>query len=165
MLVRAAELRFQNEDLAGDLQREKEKVEQALLAKSKFLAAASHDLRQPLHALTLFVELLDQRLTDPEQRTFLGRIQASSLALEGLLNALLDISRIDSHTLQPRRSHFPLGQLFRQLESELGEVAQRKGLGFRVHEPGCWSRATGSCSAGCCGTCCPTPFATPPRAR
>jgi signal transduction histidine kinase len=136
ILTRSAELRFQNEDLAEQLRRENQRVADALLAKTKFLAAASHDLRQPLHALNLFVELLDARLREPEPRAFLERISASSRALEGLLNALLDVSRIDAHTLQVRRGHFPLHELFRQLEGELGEQARQKGLELTVKDAG-----------------------------
>jgi len=136
ILTRSAELRFQNEDLAAQLRRENQRVADALLAKSKFLAAASHDLRQPLHALNLFVELLDARLHEPEPRAFLERISASSRALEGLLGALLDVSRIDAHTLVVRRGHLALGPLFQQLEAELGEQARRKGLELRVADAG-----------------------------
>jgi CheY-like chemotaxis protein len=136
ILTRSAELRFQNEDLAVQLGRENQRVADALLAKTKFLAAASHDLRQPLHALNLFVELLDARVREPEPRAFLDRIASSSRALEGLLNALLDISRIDAHSLPVRRGQVPLGQLFGQLEEELGEQARQKGLDLRVSDGG-----------------------------
>jgi len=129
---RSAELRFQNEDLAISLRHQKEQVEAALLAKSKFLAAASHDLRQPLHALSIFVELLDQRLRDGEERAFLEKIQSSSRALDGLLNALLDVSRMDAQTLQKRPAHFPLQRLFDQLDVEFGPLAHHQGLTLSV---------------------------------
>ncbi|MDP1828088.1 MAG: hybrid sensor histidine kinase/response regulator [Archangium sp.] len=128
VMVRAAELRFRSEDLAENLRVEKERVEEAYRSKARFLAAASHDLRQPLHALSLFVELLDARVTDPLQRTFLQRIDASSHALAGLLNALLDLSRIDAGALRPTLSHFHLAVVFHELEAELAEVTERKGL-------------------------------------
>jgi len=129
---KSSELRFENQDLAERLQREKERAEQALAAKSKVLAAASHDLRQPLHALGMFVELLDERLKGGEERVFLSRIRASSSALTGLLNALLDLSRLDSASIAVRREHFRLGALFEQLAAEYAEIARRKGLEFRV---------------------------------
>ncbi len=132
VLVRAAELRFRNEDMAAHLRLEKERAEGAALAKTRFLAAASHDLRQPLHALSLFAELLDGRVTDPQSRVFLERIHASSHALEGLLNSLLDLSRIDSDALRVRRAHLSLSVLFDQLEAEFLERAERKGLTFTV---------------------------------
>lgn len=132
LLVRSAELRFRNEDLAASLTLEKDRVEAAYHAKTRFLAAASHDLRQPMHALGLFVELLAGRAADPEQRVFVERIQASSRALEGLLNSLLDVSRIDSDALKPRRTHFELGPLLEQLELEARPLAQRKGLQLTV---------------------------------
>lgn len=132
VLLRSAELRFANEDLAAGLKREKSRVEEALLAKSRFLAAASHDLRQPLHALTLYLELLEQRLSGGEEGLFLTRAQSAARALAGLLNALLDISRIDAATVQPRRAHVPLAALFCQLAGELGEAARRKGLALAI---------------------------------
>jgi signal transduction histidine kinase/ActR/RegA family two-component response regulator len=129
---RTCELRFENEDLATRLNVEKERAERALAQKSKVLAAASHDLRQPLHALGMFVELLDERLKDDAARTFLARIRASTESLGGLLNALLDISRLDASSVTVRREHFHLEPLFDQLAAEYGESARRKGLGFAV---------------------------------
>jgi two-component system, sensor histidine kinase len=126
------ELRFDNEDLVEKLGREKERAERALAQKSHVLAAASHDLRQPLHALGMFVELLDERLKGEEERRFLARIRAASLALTGLLNALLDISRLDSRTVVVRAEHFRLDALFEQMAAEHAELARRKGLAFVV---------------------------------
>jgi two-component system, sensor histidine kinase len=128
----SSELRFKNEDLAQRLGVEKERAEHALAAKSKLLAAASHDLRQPLHALGMFVELLDERSSSDEQRVLLSRIRASTGALSGLLNGLLDISRLDSDTVRLRREHFCLRPLFEQLSAEHAESARQKGLSFRV---------------------------------
>ncbi|MBL8955173.1 MAG: hybrid sensor histidine kinase/response regulator [Myxococcaceae bacterium] len=124
VLRNAAELRFHNEDLVA--------------AKTRFLAAASHDLRQPLHALSLFVELLGDRVKEDEQRMFVERIAASSRALTGLLNALLDLSRIDSDALKPQRTHFALGPLFATLEHETAGLAQRAGLQLHVRPTTAW---------------------------
>lgn len=121
ILVRNAELRFANEDLAENLR-------VAYLAKNRFLAAASHDLRQPLHAMNLFVELLGQSPDASTREGFLQRVQSSSHALEGLLNSLLDLSRIDSDAIKPQRRHFPLSSLFEQLALEFHEPAERRGL-------------------------------------
>lgn len=129
---RSIELRFENEDLARRLGEEKERAERALAQKSKVLAAASHDLRQPLHALGMFIELLDERLDDREERVFLARIRASSQALGALLNELLDLSRLDANSLRARRAHFRLAPLFDQLAAEYAESARRKGLTFHA---------------------------------
>lgn len=129
---KASELRFNNEALATKLSEEKLRAERALTARSKLLAAASHDLRQPLHALGMFVELLDEHSSTAQQRSLLGRIRASTSALTELLNALLDISRVDSDTLRSRREHFQLAPLLDQLAAEHTETARQKGLAFRV---------------------------------
>ena len=118
ILRRSAELRFRSED--------------AYLSKARFLAAASHDLRQPLHALSVFVELLAARVTDPTQRQFVDRIDLSSRALGGLLNALLDLSRIDAGALKPKITHFKLEPLLQELEGEVMGPAARKGLLVKV---------------------------------
>jgi two-component system, sensor histidine kinase len=118
LLRRSAELRFRSED--------------AYLSKARFLAAASHDLRQPLHALSLFVELLAARVTDPKQREFVDRIDLSSRALGGLLNALLDLSRVDAGALKPKLTHFKLATLLHELEGEVAAPAARKGLQVQV---------------------------------
>ena len=118
MIRRSVELRFRSED--------------AYQSKARFLAAASHDLRQPLHALSLFVELLAARVQDPVQRAFVDRIDLSSRALGGLLNALLDLSRVDAGALKPRLTHFELDKLLRELEGEVTGAAAHKGLRLEV---------------------------------
>lgn len=131
MLTRAVELRFESEDFAQTLKVEKDRVEDAYRSKARFLAAASHDLRQPLHALSLFVELLAARVTDPTQRAFVDRIDLSSRALGGLLNALLDLSRVDAGALKPNLTHFPLSDLLHELEGEVAGAAARKNLALQ----------------------------------
>jgi CheY-like chemotaxis protein len=76
----------------------------------------------------MFIDVLDERLQVEEDRTVLGRIRASSVALSGLLNALLDISRLESDAVTIHREHFRLEGLFEQLAAEYGEIARRKGL-------------------------------------
>jgi len=85
-------LRFENDELVSVLQSQKAELERVNMAKSKFLAAASHDLRQPLHALSLFSEVLDRQATDRNIRELAGNIRSSVGALERLFAALLDIS-------------------------------------------------------------------------
>ena len=94
-------LRIRTQDMALDLQkqkeiaeREREIAEEANLAKSSFLAAASHDLRQPIHALGMFVGALRGVSMAPEGRRIVEQIEASTAAMDGLFSALLDISRL-----------------------------------------------------------------------
>jgi signal transduction histidine kinase/CheY-like chemotaxis protein len=126
--VEAARLRFENQDLVEQLKQQKEIAEAANVAKSKFLAAASHDLRQPLHALGLFASALDERIKFPEVRRLVENINQCVAALEELFNALLDISRLDAGIIQPRLQHFRLAEIASRLHGELAAQARQKGL-------------------------------------
>ncbi len=127
-LVESLSLRFANVDLVKQLSQQRDEAERANIAKSKFLAAASHDLRQPLHALTLFTTALDERIKYPEARRIVDNINASVRALEKLFNALLDISRLDAGVLQPEIRHFALHPLLSRLVVEYTPEAETKGL-------------------------------------
>jgi len=128
-------LRFEKDALMADLQRQKELAEQASQDKSRFLAAASHDLRQPLHALGLFVQALRERTGGTPQQELAERIGASVDALEGLLNALLDVSRLDAGVLRPCVQPVPLRALAERLGAEFAPLAQAQGLAWRCEGP------------------------------
>lgn len=115
-----------------ELQLQKEKAEAANIAKSKFLAAASHDLRQPLHALRLFVSALDARVDSPKERRLMNNIVSSIEALEQLLNSLLDLSRIDAGVLEPERTDFALQPLFDRIGTEFCRQAEDKEITLRI---------------------------------
>lgn len=133
--VQAIALQFENLALVEELRAQKELAEQASLAKSRFLAAASHDLRQPLHALGLFVSALRERAAAPELQPLVSRIERSVGALEGLLNALLDVSRLDAGVVEPQVRAFPARELFGRLSAEFAPLAQAKGLAWRCQGP------------------------------
>ncbi len=101
-------------------------------AKDSFLAAASHDLRQPLFALGLFVSALETRVTLPDGPVILDKIKQSTEALNSLFNSLLDISQLDAGVVEIAPEHFYCADLFRVLDEEFGEVAARADLGFRI---------------------------------
>lgn len=101
-------------------------------AKSDFLAAASHDLRQPVVGIGLLVGLLRERIVEPAQRALVARVDAAVAALESLLAGLLDLSRLESDRFEPRWQRVPLQPLFDALAAQEGETAQRKGLRLRV---------------------------------
>jgi two-component system, sensor histidine kinase len=128
-------LRFENLDLVRRLETEKNLAEQANAAKSKFLAAASHDLRQPLHSLGLFVTTLNQRLKRSDLQPLLGNIDSSVVALHGLLNALLDISRLDAGAVEPDIRDVNLTAMLVRLSDEYGPEARNKGLNWRWNCP------------------------------
>ena len=125
-------LRFVNELLAEQMAELKDVAEQANAAKSRFLASASHDLRQPLHALGLFLGELRERIDDPEMRDRLMQRMSSSIeAMTELFNSLLDISRFDAGAVQPDLRNFPVSQLQSDLELEYAGRAVAKGLTLR----------------------------------
>ncbi|MBI4757003.1 MAG: response regulator [Betaproteobacteria bacterium] len=124
-----------------ELKEKKEEAERANLAKSRFLAAASHDLRQPIHALGLFVADLAQQDLSPPARSAVHHIQASADAVSKLLDSLLDISRLDAGVVMPRVAGFPLEPLFSRLERDFGKLATDKGIRLRAVPTGCWVRS------------------------
>lgn len=133
-LTQSLKLRFENVDLVEQLREQKNEAEQANISKSRFLAAASHDLRQPLHALTLFTSVLDESIQYPKVRKVVDQINASVLALQSLFNALLDISRLEAGVMKVEKSSFDLRPLFEKLANDFNPQAREKGL--RMEWPG-----------------------------
>jgi signal transduction histidine kinase len=127
-LGRSLSLGFENTELVRQLSQQRDEAERANIAKSKFLAAASHDLRQPLHALTLFASALDERIKYPEVSRLVANVNASVKAMELLFNALLDISRLDAGVLHPEIRHFRLEETIRRLVNDYAPEAAQKGL-------------------------------------
>lgn len=115
-----------------ELRSRKEEAELATQAKSRFLAAASHDLRQPIHALGMFVARLAQLPHDEETRHLITNLEASVRAMQDLLDALLDVSRLDADAVQAQIRPMPLAPLLAQLHNALLPVAQDKSLRLRV---------------------------------
>ncbi|MDA0305788.1 MAG: PAS domain-containing hybrid sensor histidine kinase/response regulator [Proteobacteria bacterium] len=110
------------------LAKAKETAEENSASKSRFLAAASHDLRQPMQALALFIDVLAGRTHDEESGDIINKIQASSKALEGLLNTLLDISKLDYNLVKPALRNFSAGELTTRLAEEITPLAEKKGI-------------------------------------
>ena len=121
-------MRARAERLAADLRVQIEVAETANRAKSQFLAAASHDLRQPVHAVGLFVGALRTIPMPPEAAKLIDHIEASSQALDGLFAALLDISRLDAGTVAVERTAFPAAPMLERIVREHQEEAAAKGL-------------------------------------
>jgi signal transduction histidine kinase len=118
------------EKLAADTARQEAEV--ANRAKTQFFTAASHDLRQPLHAMGLFAEALRQRTHGAEAAQLVNSINESVDALEGLFSELLDISRIDSGGVEVRTQDFVIGDLLRKLKLHFEPAAFEKGLALRL---------------------------------
>src|SRR5882672_9164939 len=114
--------------LNAELGRAKGEAEQANISKTRFLAAASHDILQPLNAARLYVTSLVERQRLGEDAQLVGNIDASLDAVEEILGALLDISRLDTGAMRPEIGIFRIDELLRQLEVEFQPLAQDKGL-------------------------------------
>ena len=134
-LGQAISLKARTEELAVQLRVEKAEAdtarraaEAASRAKTQFFAAASHDLRQPLHAMGLFAEALRQRSHDPEVASLVNSINESVDALEGLFGELLDITRIDTGGVDVNPAPVRLRDLFARLRLHFEPIAFEKGL-------------------------------------
>jgi len=132
-------LKLRTEALAVQLRAEKafadaarHEAEVANRAKTQFFAAASHDLRQPLHAMGLFAEALRARAHDPEVAQLVNSINESVDALEGLFSELLDITRIDSGGVEVHADNFALADIFRKVRLHFEPAAFEKGLDLRT---------------------------------
>jgi len=139
IIAESKKRRFENVDLIEELRAQKaiadqarQEAETANRSKTQFFAAASHDLRQPLHAMGLFAAALHEKVKDPEVRNVVNSINASVSALEGLFNELLDISKIDSGVINPNLTQFLLEEVFARLRDEFTTEAQAKGLRLTV---------------------------------
>jgi signal transduction histidine kinase len=106
-------------------------AEQASAAKSNFLAAVSHDLRQPLHSLGMFVSALDQHVGSAEGKEMQRRVSGAFSALEGLFNELLDLSRLDAGTIEARVQPVALQPIFDRLDDLFHAEAEQRGLNLR----------------------------------
>lgn len=131
--IESLKLRFKNEFLARQLALQQKIAEDAGQAKSRFLAAASHDLRQPVQALAIFQELLrpEMQLT-PLGETYFLKTQQAVKAVSSLLGTLLDISRLDSNTVKAQREPLRVATLVDQMQREFGSLAEQKGLKLRT---------------------------------
>ena len=134
-LGQAISLKARTEELAVQLRVEKAEAdtarraaEAASRAKTQFFAAASHDLRQPLHAMGLFAEALRQRSHDPEVASLVNSINESVDALEGLFGELLDITRIDTGGVEVNPAPVRLRDVFGRLRLHFEPIAFEKGL-------------------------------------
>lgn len=120
------------------LRLKKEEAELATQAKSRFLAAASHDLRQPTHALGMFVARLAQLPHDEATRKLIHNLEQSVRAMQGLLDGLLDISRLDAGAVKVDIQSLALAALLSRLQQDLQPLAQEKGLRLRVRASTLW---------------------------
>ncbi len=128
----AGQLQESYSGLEQKIQERTRQLELAGQAKSRFFAAASHDLRQPMHALGLFIAQLRNHVRAPTTREIVGQAEASVAAMRNLLDGLLDLSKLDAGVFTPRIEDFAIQPLLQRMESGFGPAAREKGLKLRV---------------------------------
>jgi len=118
--------------LAKELQKQKEIAEAAVHLKSRFLAAASHDLRQPMHAMNLYLGGLAYANLQPEARAILNNARVCADNMDKMFSALLDLSQLDASVIEAKFSNFPIAVILNKIKVEFSNQAQAKGLILRV---------------------------------
>ena len=145
LIAQSLAIRYDNIDLIRELKEQTAAADAARAAaetanrgKTQFLAAASHDLRQPLHAMGLFAAALSAKVREPEVRDIVTSIDASVEQLERLFSALMDISKLDAGAVTPAPAPFPLAPLLARLERQFAPLATAQRLRLSVVPTGVW---------------------------
>jgi signal transduction histidine kinase len=125
-------LRLESDEKSVRHAAERDQSELAMLAKNQFLSAASHDLRQPVHAIGLFAGLLEVQLRDQDTGGILGKIQQSISALSSLFDRVLDISRLDAGAVENVPQHVTLDPLLHRIKCEHDMQARAKRLSLTI---------------------------------
>jgi len=132
MFMESMRLRFENVELVEQLTAQKEAAESANLAKSRFLAAASHDLRQPIHALNLYLGAFAQVPLGRPANNLLIKVRQCAAIMDELFRTLLDVSKLDAGAVQPLMTAFPIAPLLARARIEFEPQAREKGIELRV---------------------------------
>ena len=148
--------------LNAELGRAKAEAEEANISKTRFLAAASHDILQPLNAARLYVTSLVERQGGGEDARLVGNVDASLEAVEEILGALLDISRLDTGAMRPEIRQLPHRRAAAPARGRIRAAGAREGARAR-HS--CPARSRCAPTGGCCGGCCRTSSPTPSNTR
>lgn len=141
LLTESLTLRFENEYLAARLREQVAATERASEEKTRFLAAASHDLRQPLHAIALFGTALESELQDRPEGKNAERLMRAVRTLGTSLDSMLDVSLLDAGVVKPNLQPVQLDTLFVSLNHMFAAHADQKGLQLRVRASGLWVRS------------------------
>jgi signal transduction histidine kinase/CheY-like chemotaxis protein len=136
LLMKELLTKLDNDALVRALRHQVVLVEQANREKSRFLASASHDLRQPMHALGLFTATLEKRLHGTALQPLVKNMIRSIDALEQSFTSMLDISKLDAGVIEPNLQPFPIRDLFRVLHMHCAGQAEELGLGLRFKAGG-----------------------------
>jgi len=133
-IQRSMETSYENQELVTELREALAETDDANRAKSVFLASASHDLRQPLHAIGLLNESLGRTELDDSQQEIHQHMNSALGSTREMLDALLNISKLDAGAISANPKPFLIRAVLNKLESELAPTADEKGLVFRVRE-------------------------------
>jgi signal transduction histidine kinase len=136
-----AVIAIENARLFDEIQDKSRQLEIANKYKSHFIASASHDLRQPLHALNLFVAQLRGETNPAERDRIVERIDAATASMNELFGALLDMSKLEAGILEPNLTEFPLDRLLKRVETTFAGAARAKGLRLQVLPSSGWARS------------------------
>jgi two-component system, sensor histidine kinase len=136
LLMKELQTKLDNDALVRALRHQVVLVERANREKSRFLASASHDLRQPMHALGLFTATLEKRLAGTTLQPLVKNMIRSIDALEQSFTSMLDISKLDAGVIEPNLQPFPIRDLFRVLHMHCAGQAEELGLGLRFKAGG-----------------------------
>ena len=128
-------------DLERRVAQRTRQLDQANRAQSRFLAVASHDLRQPMHAMALFVDQLRTSRSAEEHAVLTQRVEDAARSLSGLLDQLLDLSRLEAGLLQAAPIDFDVADVLSSIEAQFAPLARAKGIELRVHSRHAWLRS------------------------
>ena len=134
----ATELQTSYGSLERQVQERTQQLSEANRAKSRLLAAASHDLRQPLHALNLLVAQLRTEREPGERDRLVGRVEAAVASINGLFDGLLDVSKLDAGVVRPQLLAFPVQRILDRIDVAYASAARSKGLELRIRASSAW---------------------------
>ncbi len=134
-LIESINLQIENRKLVAELRQQKTIAEQANRDKSRFLASASHDLRQPMHALGLFANAFEKSKLSPHDRHLLLNLNRCIESLDHSFTAMLDVSRLDAGVIEASVQSFEIRDVFRRLHMHFAGQAEARGLQLRF-KPG-----------------------------
>jgi signal transduction histidine kinase len=128
-----------NNELLDALQQKNIALEQANVSQSRYLSAASHDLRQPLHALALLTNDVQRKNSVPEIGNTLKKMELAIDSLSQSFNAMLNLSRLDAGVVKPQFKRFPIQRLLQRLAIEYADIAEEKGLSLTIRPSKVWT--------------------------
>ncbi|MBK9444108.1 MAG: response regulator [Comamonadaceae bacterium] len=138
LLTSALHMQFEKQSLANQLAQQMAEIQHLSAEKTRFFAAASHDLRQPLHAIVLYGAVLEKKLADRPEGAHVLRLMDAVRALGVSLDTMFDVSLLDAGSIVPDPQATPLTPVFQQLHQMFASRAEQKGLQLRLRASPLW---------------------------